>query len=211
MDSNSAMVQGLISNGTLKSAVIIDAFMATDRRDFVTEGMSSIAYEDEPLPIGMGQTISQPSTVAMMTEALDPGIGMKILEIGTGSGYQAAILSRIVGDSGKVITIERLEKLFENAKKSLGGYKNVSVVHADGSLGCEREAPFDRIIVTAASPGIPEPLKAQLADGGKLLIPVGKYSQQMTLVTKTQGGFRQEILGDFLFVPLIGRHGFGEE
>lgn len=210
MDSNEGLVSFLVHSGALRTPEIIEAFLSTNRKDFVPESLKSSAYLDEPLPIGCGQTISQPSTVATMTEALRPERGMKILEVGTGSGYQAAILSRIVGKTGKVVTIERREEMASFSRKNLYGLRNVLQTTGDGSLGYVEEAPYDRIIVTAASPSVPAPLKEQLKKGGILVVPVGRKSQKMYVVTRTAQGFEENTVGEFRFVPLLGKHGFSE-
>lgn len=210
MESNKDLVDFLVNSGALRTPEIIYAFLLTDRKDFVPEALKERAYEDVPLPIGRGQTISQPSTVATMTEALRPSKGMKILEIGTGSGYQAAILSIIAGKQGKVITIEMKEEIFALSKNSLGFFENVVLVKGDGSSGYAKEAPYDRIIVTAASPSVPEPLKEQLKSGGIMVIPVGTGVQKMAVVSRTGDMFEEKFIGEFRFVPLLGKHGFSE-
>ena len=195
------LISSLISSGYLKTPEIIRAFKKVKREDFVPNDLRRFAYVDEPLPIGHGQTISQPLTVAAMTEALGPENGHKVLEIGAGSGYQAAILAEI---AEKVITIERIPYLAEMAKQNLRDYKNVFIICADGSKGWEQEAPYDRIIVTASAPSVPEPLLKQLKTGGRIVIPVGN---EMWLIEKTAGGFIRNMLGYYAFVPLIGEHG----
>lgn len=201
MDKES-LIKELIAGGYLKSKAVIEAFRKVSREDFILEEHLDEAYGNYPLPIGEGQTISQPLTVAFMTEALDVKKGQKILEIGAGSGYQAAILSEIVND-GKVITIEINEKVFEFAKKNLNNFKNVSVILGDGSMGYGKEAPYDRIIVTASAPSIPNALIEQLKKGGKLVIPVGN---EMILLEKNDR-IKKTMLGYFSFVPLRGKFG----
>jgi protein-L-isoaspartate(D-aspartate) O-methyltransferase len=208
MESNQELVDYLVSTGMIVTPEVINAFRYIDRKKFVPENIRTRAYDDEPLPIGKGQTISQPSTVALMTEALAIEKGSNVLEIGTGSGYQAALISKIVGENGKLFTIERREDLFLTAKKNLENFANIEVILGDGSLGFEKESPFDRIIVTAASPSIPQPLKNQLRIGGKMIIPVGEDFQRMILVLRTERGYEQKDLGEFIFVPMIGKHGF---
>ena len=185
------------------------AFLACPRELFVPEHLKERAYEDVPLPIGYGQTISQPSTVAIMTRLLDPKPGNRVLEVGTGSGWQAAILSKLV-HPGTVYTVERIPELAEFARRNLkaAGAENVRVFVGDGSGGLPEHAPYDRIIVTAASPEIPEPLLNQLAPGGRMVLPVGREVQKMTVVEKTAEGLKIEEAGEFVFVPLIGAHGF---
>ncbi len=181
----------------IKDKKVIRAFEEVDRSDFVPEAYRRYAYIDDPLPIAEGQTISQPLTVALMTEALDIRKNHKILEVGTGSGYQAAILSRLCK---RVFTTEIRKELFEFASKNLRNYRNVKVMLADGSLGYGKEAPYDRIIVTASAPHIPGPLLKQLKRSGKMVIPVG---DDMFLIK----GNRKTHLGYFSFVPLRGVHG----
>ncbi len=161
---------------------VLDAFMKVPREYFVRPGMEKHAYDDHALPIGEGQTISQPSTVMIMTQALEVEPGMKILEVGTGSGYQAALLSILAGEQGKVYTTEMIPSLFETAREKLAKYPNVTVVNVDGSQGLKKYAPFDRIIVTAASPKIPQPLIDQLKEEGLIVAPVGSpYGQKMII------------------------------
>ena len=207
--TNKELIDKLVESKTLKTKRIISAFRKVDRINFCDENYKKYAYQDTPLPIPGEQTISQPTTVAMMTEAIQPKKVDKILEIGAGSGYQAAILAEIV-NPGKVYTIERINELFNFAKNNLASYKNVEVVHGDGSIGLKEKAPFDCIIVTACAPNIPDNLKQQLKIGGKLIIPVGQQGavQKMMLVTRTKSGFKTEDLGHFVFVPLVGKFGF---
>jgi protein-L-isoaspartate(D-aspartate) O-methyltransferase len=179
-----------------------------ERHKFVPRSHWREAYEDHPLPIGEGQTISQPYIVALMTEVLDPDSTMRVLEIGTGSGYQAAVLAEIV-DS--VYTIEIYEKLGNRADKLLKelGYTNISVRVGDGYKGWVEAAPFDAIIVTCAPTHVPQPLKDQLAEGGRMIIPVGKgvWGQDLVLLTKEKGKLRQESVIPVRFVPMIKEGG----
>lgn len=185
---------------------VLAAFQAVQREAFVPKSLRDHAYDDMPLPIPGGQTISQPTTVLLMTQFLEVKVGQKILEIGAGSGYQAAILAEIVGMKGKIITVEFDKTLVTFAKKNLQHYKQVSVIHGDGSLGYPKEAPYDRIIVTAACPSIPDQLLDQLKNKGILLAPVGDLGvQTMVRIRKDQ---EPESLGQFVFVPLQGRYGF---
>lgn len=165
---------------------------------------------DEPLPIGEGQTISAIHMVGIMAELLEVEEGMKILEIGAGSGYHAAVLAELVGDNGVIYSIERIPKLAEMARRNLerAGYKNVIVLVGDGSRGLPEEAPFDRISVTAAAPKIPEPLMEQLKDGGIMVIPVGRVFQELKVVRKRRNDVIVETWGGVSFVPLVGEHGF---
>jgi len=192
---------------------VIGAFRKIRRELFVPLEYAGQAYIDEPLPIPAGQTISQPTTVVLMLDALEVMQGQKVLEIGTGSGYNAALLSVLVGETGKVITTEIVPELVKFAKENLqkAGIRNVLVVHSDGSRGYEKEAPYDRIICTAAAPRIPKVLEEQLKEGGILLIPVGPiHAQKMIKARKTKGGLEIQELGDYVFVPLMGRYGIKE-
>ena len=195
----------------VKDPRIMEAFKSVPREHFVLSSHRNQAYEDRPLPILSGQTISQPSTVLMMTQALEIKEGMKILEIGSGSGYQAALLGKLVGTKGTVVSTEILPELVQFAQKNLDkvGIKNVSVVLHDGSSGYPSERFFDRIIVTASASEIPGPLVKQLKVNGVMVIPVGSfYSQSMLQVRKTKNGkLMTKNLGQFIFVPLQGMHG----
>jgi len=184
--NNNDLIKKLKYSNILKSKKIEEALKKTPRELFVLDEYKDEAYCDYPLPIGEGQTISQPTTVVLMTEALDVEKNHKILEIGTGSGWQAAILSKL---AKKIITIERNDKLAEFAKKNLRklNIKNVKVIIGDGTLGYEKESPYDRIIITAATPKIPEILFKQLKEDGKIVAPVGsKSSQRIAIITKSQ-------------------------
>jgi len=199
------MVQKDIQGRGVKDARVLEAMGKIPRHLFVDESFKEKAYADHPLPIGEGQTISQPYVVALMTEALRLRPEDRVLEIGTGSGYQAAVLAEIVKE---VYTIEIRKPLAESASKRLQelGYKNIQVKCADGYFGSEELAPFDAVMVTAASNHIPPPLLKQLKEGGRLIIPVGSttFHQTLTLVTKEKGDLQVEQLGGVLFVPLIG-------
>ncbi len=202
------MVEQQIKKRGVSDKRVLAAMETVPRHEFVEEGLKGVAYEDNPLPIGMDQTISQPYIVALMTELLDVSEEHKVLEIGTGSGYQAAVISHL---SMSVITVERIPKLFKNAKETLRklGYNNITVVMADGSIGYREYAPYDRIIVTAASPSIPDELIDQLADSGKMVIPVGGKITQQLLVLKKEGTkvIKTDSIG-VRFVPLKGRKGW---
>ena len=198
------LIHELEEGGYLKTKSVKEAFRKVARENFVLPEQKQHAYANYPMPIPAGQTISQPLTVAAMTEALDAKPGMKILEVGSGSGYQAAILSEIVGPKGKITTTEIVPELFDFAKKNLAGFKNVIVMNADGSKGYEKESPYDRIIVTASAPSIPQPLIRQLKERGRLVIPVG---DRMIIAEKQDGKIEETFLGYYAFVPLTGEHG----
>ena len=196
----------LIPRG-IKEQYVLDAFYKVARHKFIPEEQKEFAYADHPLPIGQGQTISQPYIVALMTQCLKLDPELKVLEIGTGSGYQAAILAELVKE---VYSVERFPALAKNAASKLAelGYNNIKIKVGDGTLGWPEEAPFDRIIITAACPEIPPPLIEQLKEGGKIIFPRGEnYSQMLTLLEKKKSGiFTQEICG-CVFVPLVGKFG----
>jgi len=187
---------------------VLAAIGSVPRHLFVPENEKINAYADYPLPIGCGQTISAPHMVAIMCDLLDIKDGMKILEIGAGSGYHAAVMAKLAG-SGHVYTVERIEALALSARDNLkkAGIKNVTVIVEDGTLGLPGFAPFDRISVAAAAPEILDTLTDQLKAGGKLVIPVGRLYQELYLVTKTDG-IKKEAKGGVVFVPLIGKKGF---
>lgn len=202
------MVREQLESRGITDQRLLQVMRELPRHLFVPQDMACEAYQDNPLPIGTGQTISQPFMVALMTELLDLRGGEKVLEVGTGSGYQAAILGKLARE---VISIEKHANLAGGARRTLQslGIDNVEVRVGDGSLGLPGEAPFDAIIVTAGSPGVPRPLLEQLADGGRLVIPVGSSGMQtLTLVTREGGDYRTEEKGGCVFVPLVGRHGW---
>ena len=203
------LISDLIKNGYLKSDSIIDAFSKVNRVEFVTDDMESQADVDVALPIGYGQTISQPLTVAFMLELLDPRAGQIILDVGMGSGWTTALLAEIVGKAGKVIAVERIKELMERGKKNVDKYDYVGrgiaeFYLADGSRGLPQKAPFDRILVSASSPSIPQPLKDQLKIGGKMVLPV--RNSIFYLEKKSEQEFFQEEFPGFSFVPLINEN-----
>ncbi len=205
------MVDEQIVSRGIKDPRLIEAMKKIPRHLFVEEALQSQAYTDHPLPIGEKQTISQPYMVALMTEALLLTGKEKVLEIGTGSGYQTAILAEM---SEKVFSVERIRPLAVRARKLLYelGYFNVEIKIFDGTFGWTEESPFDAILVTAGSPDIPQPLIDQLAAGGRLVIPVGDaFVQDLIRVTKSEEGARREDLGGCRFVKLIGRYGWEAE
>ena len=190
---------------------VLEAMGLVPRHEFVSPMLRHAAYDDSPLRIGGGQTISQPYIVAFMTQSLKVKPGMKVLEIGTGSGYQAAVLAAM---KAEVFTIERHEDLSDAAEAVLdriGLGDRITLRVDDGTLGWPEDAPFDRILVTAAGPKIPEPLFRQLAEGGRLIMPVGgeRDNQQLLVVEKRDGLAMENAVLDVVFVPLIGKEGFG--
>lgn len=203
-----SMVEEQIVRRGVEDPRVLDAFRVIPRHMFVPEDERHLAYEDHPLPIGFGQTISQPYIVALMTEALQLSGDEIILEVGTGSGYQAAILALV---TGHVHSIERIPELAADAAARLSrlGIDNVTVVCQDGSVGLPEKAPFDAIIVTAAAPKPPRALIDQLADGGRLVVPTGdREDQTLIKVTRRRDAIEQENLGMCAFVPLIGQEGW---
>ncbi|KYK21215.1 protein-L-isoaspartate O-methyltransferase [Thermoplasmatales archaeon SM1-50] len=203
------LVTQLIDQGYIKTDEIKQGFLKVPREEFIPNSMKDFSYVDTPLDIGNGQTISAPHMVVIMCEALDIKKGQKILEIGTGSGYHAAIVAQLVGRTGQVYTIERFESLAKKAKKNLEqtGCTNVIVEVGDGSCGLPEYQPYDRIYVTCAAPCVPQPLIDQLQDPGKLLIPVGNMYCELTLLEKTEGHTIAQHLGGCVFVPLVGKYG----
>lgn len=197
------MVEYQLKHRGIRDESVLAAFKKVPRHQFVDPFFRAVAYEDHPLSIGNGQTISQPYIVAQMTEALELKETDKVLEIGTGSGYQAAILAEIVDE---VYTVESNEPLFHKAKRTLSdlGYRNIRFKYGDGKVGWNEESPFDVIIITAAAKTIPDALKAQLNDeGGRLIMPVGgHFTQELTLLEKHNGEMEKQFLGLCRFVPL---------
>lgn len=198
------MVETQIAQSGIRDKLVLEAMKKVPRHLLVPEKIRSYAYSDMPLPIGEGQTISQPYIVALMTELIKPNKEMKVLEIGTGSGYQAAVLAEIVKD---VYTIEIFQALGLRAARDLKslGYENIHVRIGDGYKGWLEEAPFDAIIVTAAPPEIPQPLIDQLAEGGRMIIPVGEEDkvQQLILGEKIKGKFKTRFISSVRFVPFL--------
>ena len=197
------MVDQQIRQRGVMQLEVLHAMETVPRHMFVPEESRGEAYEDHPLAIGWGQTISQPYIVALMTELLDLEGSERVLEIGTGSGYQAAVLSRV---AGRVYSIEIIDKLGRQAERTLErlGYDNIEVRIGDGYEGWPKEAPFDAIILTAAPPRIPQPLLDQLVVGGRMVVPVGGYIQDLQLITKTEDGFHKRTVAPVRFVPMTG-------
>lgn len=209
-EKRAAMVEKQIRRRGIQDPAVLNAMLAVPRHEFVAEQYQAQAYEDGPLPIGGGQTISQPYMVAMMTAVLRLKPSDRVLDVGTGSGYQAAVLSQIAAE---VYSIEIREDLWAEAKQRLErlGYHNVHVFCRDGTLGLPEHAPYNAVLVAAAAPGVPEPLLKQLADGGRLVIPVGNAEyQELELVVRTADRFERKRLDACQFVPLIGYHGWPE-
>ena len=211
-DLRGQMVRRQMEARGILDPLILDAFRTVPREEFVDEGNRQWAYDDHPLPIEAGQTISQPYIVALMIEAAEIRRGDKVLEVGAGSGYAAAVMSRIARE---VIGIERQHDLAEIARERLQrlGYDNVRIVEGDGTRGCPDEAPFDAILVAASGSHVPKPLVEELAAGGRLVMPIGDpgWVQELVKLTKQPDGMtEQKNLGAVRFVPLIGEEGWLE-
>lgn len=206
-----AMIRHLVTQG-ITDQKVLDAMRRIPRHLFVVNKLWDHAYADHPLPIDQEQTISQPYIVALMSQALQLKKSDRVLEIGTGSGYQTAILAELAGRS---YTIERFSQLSEKARKLLcetAGYRNIRFLVGDGTLGWPEEAPFDKIIVTAAAPTVPPALLAQLAEGGRMVLPVGgRQMQTLALIRRENQQIIQEELCTCSFLPLIGKAGWPEE
>jgi protein-L-isoaspartate(D-aspartate) O-methyltransferase len=207
-----AMVERQLRRRGIGEQRILDAFLAVPREAFISSEYAHLAYGDHPLPIEAGQTISQPYIVALMIQAADIKPGDTVLEVGAGSGYAAAVISRI---AGKVIGIERQHELVEVARERLKrlGYDNVEIVEGDGTRGWADEAPYDAILAAASGSHVPETLLAQLGPGGRIVMPIGSpgWAQELVKVTKQEDGIlKQENLGGVRFVPLIGEEGWSD-
>jgi len=202
------MVQTQLIPRGIQDRRVLDAMRKVPRHHFVDEAIQFKAYDDMALSIGENQTISQPYMVAIMTELLELKGDEKVLEIGTGSGYQAAILAELAKE---VFSVERIASLAGHAEERLHaiGYTNIHIKIDDGTLGWPEESPFDRIIITAGAPKVPEPLTGQLSENGILLAPVGdRFSQQLVKMQKIKGTIMEEFYTPCVFVPLIGKHGW---
>ena len=204
------LVTNLYREGYIKTESVKQAFLTIPREAFLPDSLKNYAYVDTPLDIGHGQTISAPHMVAIMCESLDIKNCQKILEVGTGSGYHAAIVAQLVGETGHLYTIERFELLAKKAKENLKQIRctNVIVEVGDGSCGLPSHQPYDRIYITCAAPCIPQPLIDQLHDPGKLLIPIGDMYCELTLLEKEKGKTALHHLGGCVFVPLVGKYGY---
>jgi protein-L-isoaspartate(D-aspartate) O-methyltransferase len=206
------MIEEQVIGRGVKDPRVIEAMTKVPRHLFVPEALASQAYSDFPLPIGERQTISQPYMVALMSEALLLKGGEKVLEVGTGSGYQAAVLALL---ARQVFSLERIPALARQARRTLDacGYARVNVRVTDGTFGWDEEAPFEGIMVTAGAPSVPQPYLQQLAVGGRLVIPVGdRHAQVLVRVTRTgERNFREERLVGCRFVPLVGGHGWNDD
>ena len=208
-----AMVERHLRRRGITEQHILDAFLAVPREAFISPEYQHLAYGDHPLPIEAGQTISQPYIVALMIEAAEIGPGQKVLEVGGGSGYAAAVMSRIASE---VIAIERQPDLVDLARERMGrlGFDNVRIIQGDGTRGCEEEAPFDAILAAASGSHVPKTLIDQLAPGGRIVMPVGDpgWVQKLVKVKKAADGtLTTEDLGGVRFVPLIGEEGWDAE
>lgn len=203
--NNHDLVAYLKATHALRTQRVVQAFLAVDRKNFVPPEFVGQAYGDYPLSIGSGQTISQPSTVAFMLELLQPSAGQAVLEVGAGSGYVAALAAKIVGEQGSVLAIERIPELVELARRNLRAYHlpQLAIERGDGSQGAPGNQTFDRILVSAAAPKLPQPLVAQLKEGGRLVVPVGTGFQTIVVIERRQGQIKQQHYPGFLFVPLV--------
>jgi protein-L-isoaspartate(D-aspartate) O-methyltransferase len=204
------LITNLHREGYIKTERVKQAFLTIPREAFLPDSLKTYAYVDTPLDIGRSQTISAPHMVAIMCESLDIKDGQKVLEIGTGSGYHAAIVAQLVGETGHVYTIERFESLTKKAKENLRqiGCTNVIVEVGDGSCGLPLYQPYDRIYVTCAAPDLPQPLIDQLQDSGKLLVPIGDKFCELILLEMEKGKSVIHRLGGCVFVPLVGKYGW---
>jgi protein-L-isoaspartate(D-aspartate) O-methyltransferase len=209
-DYKKNLITKLKNEGYIKSKNIELAFQKTPRENFIRKKDHHSAYDDNPLSIGFNQTISAPHMVAIICEELNLKKDQKILEIGSGSGYHAAIVSNIIGKKGKIFSIERIPALADFAKKNIRktGIDNVEIIQGDGSLGLIKESPYDRIYITCAAPNIPKNLIKQLKDPGKLIVPVGKIFCILKSLEKSNGREIISNLGNCAFVPMIGKNGY---
>jgi protein-L-isoaspartate(D-aspartate) O-methyltransferase len=211
-EERAALVDSLIRKGYVRSPEVADAMRKVPREAFVPDRIREDAYIDSPLPIGSGQTISAPHMVAIMVEASDLRPGHKVLEIGAGSGYHAAVVAELVTPGGHVYTVERHADLAEFARRNIegAGYGSaVTVICGDGSRGMPEHAPYDRIFVACGAPDIPRPLLEQVSDGGSVLVPVGgRFYQDLVKLERKGDKFTRRSLGGCVFVPLVGEFGY---
>jgi protein-L-isoaspartate(D-aspartate) O-methyltransferase len=209
VQSRKKLVSHLKKHGYIKTALVEQAFLKVPREKFVSKSQIYHAYDDTPLQIGKGQTISAPHMVAIMCEALDVHPGQRILEVGAGSGYHAAIIAQIVGSTGQIYSIERIESLADKARSNLktAEIENVMVAVGDGSKGLSEFAPYDRIYITCAAPSLPTPLVGQIVSGGKILVPEGDMMCTLRLYEERDAELISKNLGGCVFVPLIGEFG----
>ena len=216
MKNRTNLVSKLLEMGYISSDIVKDAMEKVPREEFMTPETKNYAYLDRPIPLEEGQTISAQHMVAIICEKLALKKGMQVLEIGTGFGYNAAVVSEIIGPKGHVYTIERIEKLKNIAEQNLKrtGYSdNVTIIYGDGTKGYEEKSPYDRVYATASAPKIPEPLKKQLKIGGRLLTPIGLDTSVQELLCLSRVGeddYKSYNLGGVVFVPMIGEHGWPE-
>lgn len=215
MKNKKDLVSRLWDMGYIKTETVKNAMLSVPREEFMTPENRGLAYLDRPIPLKHGQTISAPHMVAIICEQLSLKPGMNVLEIGTGFGYNAAVVAELLGPTGHIYTMERIEALKESAEQNLKrtGYDNVTVILGDGTEGYPEKAPYDRIYATASAPKIPEPLRGQLKIGGRLITPIGEdssYQELVCIVRKGENEFHSHNLGGVVFVPLIGKHGWPE-
>ncbi len=216
LEKRKELVEAMKANGSIETKSVEAAFLKVKRENFVPAHLEKEAYENTSLPIGFSQTISQPSTIAIMLEMLEVKKGETVLEVGSGCGYALALLSELTGEKGKVFGVEISKELFEFSKKNLekNQTKNAEVFRKDGSLGLAEKAPFDKIIVSAACPFLPKPLFDQLKEKGRAVAPVGDLGTQiMQAISKKNGNpiKTQYLQNYFTFVPLLGKEGFRNE
>ena len=210
------LVLKLSDMGYIKTDRVKDAMIKVPREEFMTPETKNYAYLDRPIPLQEGQTISAPHMVAIICEKLALERGMKVLEIGTGFGYNAAVVAEIIGTEGHVYTIERIENLKNSAERNLkrtGYSENVTVILGDGTNGYKEKSPFDRIYATASAPDVPEPLKQQLKIGGRLVTPIGRdtsVQELLCLIRINENDYKSYKLGGVVFVPMIGKYGWPE-